>query len=59
MNLAHLKFYKELNEFLPSRKRKEFFPYSFSSNPSVKNAIEALGVPHVEIDLILMPASVK
>ncbi len=59
MNLAWFRFYKELNEFLPSRKRKELFSYSFSGNPSVKDAIEALGVPNVKGDLILMPVSVK
>jgi uncharacterized protein len=54
MNLAWFRFYEELNEFLPSEKRKQTFPYSFNGNPSVKDAIEALGVPHVEVDLILV-----
>ena len=54
MNLAYFRFYEELNEFLSLEKRKEFFPYSFNGNPSVKDAIEALGVPHVEVDLILV-----
>ena len=59
MNLAYLRLYKELNEFLPSGKRKGLFPYLFSGNPSTVDAIEALGVSHVEVDLILMPVSVK
>jgi uncharacterized protein len=54
MNSAWFRFYEELNEFLPSEKRKQLFPYSFNSNPSVKDAIEAMGVPHVEVDLILV-----
>jgi uncharacterized protein with PIN domain len=54
MNLAWFRFYEELNEFLPSEKRKQLFPYSFNGNPSVKDAIEALGVPHTEVDLILV-----
>jgi uncharacterized protein with PIN domain len=54
MNLAYFRFYEELNDFLPSQKRKELFQYSFSGNPSVKDAIEAIGVPHVEVDLILV-----
>ncbi|MFA5818570.1 MAG: Mut7-C RNAse domain-containing protein [Bacteroidales bacterium] len=54
MNLAWIRFYEELNEFLPSEKRKQLFPYSFNGTPSVKDAIEALGVPHVEVDLILV-----
>ena len=48
------RFYEELNDFLPSGKRKISFPYAFKENPSVKDAIESLGVPHVEIDLILV-----
>jgi uncharacterized protein with PIN domain len=54
MNLAWFRFYEELNEFLPKEKRKQLFPYPFNGNPSVKDAIEALGVPHVEVDLILV-----
>ena len=30
------------------------FSYDFEGNPSVKDAIEAIGVPHTEIDLILV-----
>lgn len=54
MNLAYFRFYEELNDFLPSDKRKTSFPYEFNGNPSVKDAIEAIGVPHVEVDLILV-----
>jgi uncharacterized protein len=54
MNLAWFRFYEELNEFLPSEKRKRSFSYSFNGNPSVKDSIEALGVPHTEVDLILV-----
>jgi len=55
--IAWFRFYEELNDFLPSDKRYRSFTYSFSGNPSVKDAIEALGVPHVEIDLILANSS--
>jgi len=54
MNLAHFRFYEELNEFLSEEKRKVSFPYEFNGKPSVKDAIEALGVPHVEVDLVLV-----
>ncbi len=54
MKLAHFRFYEELNEFLPAKKRKTSFEYEFRGKPSVKDAIEALGVPHVEVDLILV-----
>ena len=51
---AIFRFYEELNDFLPTEKRKKDFEYSFNGSPSVKDAIEALGVPHVEVDLILI-----
>ena len=53
MRLAYFRFYEELNDFLPSEKRKKLFSYEFNGNPSVKDAIEAMGVPHVEVDLII------
>lgn len=54
MKSAYFRFYEELNELLPPEKRKKEFEYSFSGTPSVRDAIEALGVPHVEVDLILI-----
>jgi uncharacterized protein with PIN domain len=54
MSLAWFRFYEELNDFLPAGKRKASIPYPFNGNPSVKDAIEALGIPHVEVDLILV-----
>ncbi len=51
---AFFRFYEELNDFLPPDKRKVQFPYSFSGNPSIKDAVEAIGVPHTEVDLILV-----
>lgn len=54
MSVACFRFYEELNDFLPQGKRKKQFQYEFSGNPSVKDAIEAIGVPHAEVDLILV-----
>ena len=51
---AKFRFYEELNDFLPENKRKKDFIYEFSGKPSIKDAIEALGVPHTEVDLILI-----
>ena len=50
---ATFRFYEELNDFLPHAKVKVAFAYPFNGSPSVKDAVEALGVPHVEVDLIL------
>lgn len=51
---ATLRFYEELNDFLPSNKRKKRFEHSFIDRTSVKDMIESLGVPHTEVDLILV-----
>lgn len=54
MNSALIRFYEELNDFLPKEKKKTSFSCTFSGNPSVKDLIESLGIPHVEVDLILV-----
>jgi uncharacterized protein with PIN domain len=54
MSTALFRFYEELNDFLPKEKKKTSFSYSFTGNPSVKDAIEALGIPHVEVDMVLV-----
>src|SRR6266702_3425985 len=53
MKRAHFRFYAELNDFLPPARRSVAFPHDFQGRPSVKDVIEALGVPHTEVDLIL------
>lgn len=50
---AQFRFYAELNDFLPPGRRGRAFAHPFRGGPSVKDVIEALGVPHGEVDLIL------
>src|SRR5512139_3889854 len=52
--VAYFRFYEELNDFIPQEFRKVTFTYDFTGNPSVKDAIEALNVPHVEVDLVVV-----
>jgi len=47
-----LRFYQELNDFLPPERRQQDFHHPWQAG-SVKDLVEALGVPHTEIDLIL------
>jgi uncharacterized protein with PIN domain len=54
MTCATFRFYEELNDFLPSERRKVDFEHCFERRASVKDVIESLGVPHPEIDLILV-----
>lgn len=51
---VHLRFYEELNDFLPPIKRKVNFDHAVLPKTSIKDVIESLGVPHTEIDLILV-----
>ncbi len=51
---SYFRFYEELNDFLPKEWKGKTFPYKFTGITSLKNTIEAIGVPHVEIDLILV-----
>jgi len=53
MNTSYFRFYEELNDFLPLDRRKKQFQYDYRDSPSVKDAVESIGVPHVEIDLIV------
>ncbi|MDT8409684.1 MAG: Mut7-C RNAse domain-containing protein [Wenzhouxiangellaceae bacterium] len=48
------RFYEELNDFLDPALRKRCFEHRFDGTPSVKDRIEALGVPHTEVDLVLV-----
>jgi len=48
------RFYEELNDFLPKHRRKTDFEAEFKGKRSIKDMIEGLGVPHTEIDLILV-----
>ena len=52
--MCEFRFYEELNDYLPPGQRKRTITREITGTPSVKDAIEALGVPHTEIDLILI-----
>jgi uncharacterized protein len=54
MHKVYLRFYEELNDFLPEEKRKKRFAHQFIDRTSVKDLIESLGVPHTEVDMILV-----
>jgi uncharacterized protein with PIN domain len=54
MAVATFRFYAELNAFLPPDKHGVAFIYQFDRRASIKDVVEALGVPHTEVDLILI-----
>lgn len=51
------RFYAELNDFLSPERRMTAFSHSLFLPASVKDVIESLGVPHTEVDLILVNAA--
>lgn len=54
MAVARFRFYEELNDFLPTERRKTAFLHPFRHRGSIKDMIESLGVPHTEIEIILV-----
>jgi hypothetical protein len=51
---ASFHFEGELPELLPAGRRDAPVEYEFSGRPSLKHAIESLGIPHVEADVLEM-----
>jgi uncharacterized protein len=54
MHKIYLRFYEELNDFLPEEKRKKRFTHQYVDRTSIKDLIESFGIPHTEVDLILV-----
>ena len=51
---AVFRFYEELNDFLPEALRKRDQEIEIDRARSVKDAIESAGIPHTEVDLVLV-----
>lgn len=52
--IAHFYFYGSLNDFLRPNNQHKILEYKFSDAPAIKDAIEAIGIPHPEVDVILV-----
>ncbi len=52
--LIHLRIYGRLNDFIPKKHRYQPFHREIPETTSVKDLIEGCGIPHTEIDLILL-----
>ena len=52
-SIAYFRFYAELNDFVPPEKRQRTAVYPFQGPVAVKHLIEAAGIPHTEVELIL------
>ena len=51
---TYFRFYEELNDFLTPSRRKTDILVEIQQVSTVKDIIESLGVPHTEVDLILI-----
>lgn len=51
---AIFRFYEELNDFLPPERRKRDIELPFEPPVPVRHLIENLGVPHTEVEVILV-----
>ena len=51
---AEFRFRRATQDFLPATRFRGAFEYPFDGHPSVKDALEAIGVPHPEVDLVLV-----
>ncbi len=54
MVMATFRFYGELNDFLAPARRQRAFACPCAQAATAKHMIEALGVPHTEVELILV-----
>ena len=52
-NAAFLRFYGELNDFLAPERSGRTLVHRFDVSPSIKDAIESIGVPHPEVELMV------
>jgi len=54
MASVRLRCYAELNDFLTPRRRQAEFALPCAAGAAVKDVVESAGVPHTEVDLILV-----
>jgi uncharacterized protein with PIN domain len=54
MPRAMLRFYADLNAFLAQDQRQMTIRHAFTNRVSIKDMVESLGVPHTEVDLLLV-----
>ena len=54
MTSATFRFYEELNDFLPAERRRQSFTCECARGATVKHMIEALGIPHTEVEMVLL-----
>ena len=56
LNSARFRFFGSLNDFLPYQRQRRNILFGFHGHPAIKDTLEAIGVPHPEIDCIFVNA---
>jgi len=51
---AKVRFHGRLNFFISKKKREQWLPYTFKDKVTIKDALESLGPPHPEFELVTM-----
>ena len=51
---ASFRIYEELNDYMPSERKKVTFSVTFEEHSTIRDAICSLGVPPEEVDLVLV-----
>jgi hypothetical protein len=51
---VRFRFHGELNDFLPPAKRDAVFDYIAGTTDTIKHVIESIGVPHTEVDHVVV-----
>lgn len=51
---ATFRFHGDLDHLLVRKYRSPHITYHFLANPGIKDAVEAMGVPHTEVDVIVV-----
>src|SRR5215467_8116569 len=59
MTEVTLRVYGPLNDFLPRDRRQTALARTIDGRPSVKDVIEGCGIPHPEIDLIVVNGTAR
>ncbi|EJF10453.1 Mut7-C RNAse domain-containing protein [Pontibacter sp. BAB1700] len=53
-HIAHFRFHGSLNDFLRPRQRNTSISYTYAEHQTLKDMMEAMGVPHVEVREVLV-----
>ncbi len=51
---VQIQFFAQLNDFVARDKRHRAFDFAFIKARSIKDLIESIGIPHTEVDIILV-----